>query len=83
LNNLENTEQDGDVGFSETENSCEPSYQILARLGEMHLEGGFQLDKDPSEAADFYTQAAEKAMQHGKGRIANKYYMLAEEATIN
>lgn len=47
----------------------------------MNMEGKHGLEFDPSEAASFYTEAAEKAMACGKGRIANKYYMLSEEAS--
>lgn len=70
-----------DAGYSEALGECEPGYIILARLAEMSLNGGYSLAKSASEAASLYTEAAEKAMQYGKGRIANKYYMLAEEAS--
>lgn len=70
-----------DAGFSEVNSDCDPSYVILARIAEMNLKGGVNLARDPSEASSLYTEAAEKAMQYGKGRIANKYYMLSEEAS--
>lgn len=60
---------------------CDPSYIILARMAEMNLSGGNGLDKDPSEAASLFTEAAEKAMLFGKGRLANKYYQMSEEAS--
>ncbi len=47
----------------------------------MNLKGGFGLESDPSEAYSLYNEAAEKAMAFGKGRLANKYYELAEEAS--
>ncbi len=56
-------------------------YLVLARMAEMNLKGGFGLESDPSEAYSLYNEAAEKAMAFGKGRLANKYYELAEEAS--
>ena len=58
----------------------DPPYQLLARLGEMYLAGGHGLEKSPSEAADLFNRAAESATVAMKGRLANKYYALAEEA---
>ncbi|XP_071965681.1 eukaryotic elongation factor 2 kinase-like [Antedon mediterranea] len=57
-----------------------PIYQLIARQAEIYREGGFGVDKDPSRAGDLYNEAAESAMASMKGRLANKYYMLAEEA---
>lgn len=71
-----------DSGYSgDISNECEPSYVILARLGEMFMQGGVNLERDLGQAAKFYSQAAEKATLFGKGRLANKYYMLAEQAS--
>ena len=36
--------------------------------------------QDPTKAGDLYNLAAESAMACMKGKLANKYYMLAEEA---
>ena len=36
--------------------------------------------RDPQRAGDMYNQAAESAMASMKGKLSNKYYMLAEEA---
>ena len=60
----------------------EPSYQILARLAEIWLVGYVEenIRKDPMKAGDLYNLAAESAMGCMKGKLANKYYMLAEEA---
>ncbi|XP_058477304.1 eukaryotic elongation factor 2 kinase isoform X3 [Solea solea] len=58
----------------------EPSYLLLARQAEMYQEGGFQLKADPQRAGDLFTEAAEAAMAAMKGRLANQYYMKAEEA---
>lgn len=47
----------------------------------MHLEGKNGIEKNVIEAADLFNEAAERAMQCGKGRLANKYYDLAEQAS--
>ncbi len=71
-----------DAGYMyEVNNDCDPIYLILARMAEMNQTGGHGLEKDLSEAASLFTEAAEKAMAFGKGRLANKYYMLSEEAS--
>lgn len=59
----------------------DPPYQLMARLAEMYLEGAHGLQKNPAEAADLFNQAAESAMASMKGRLANKYYAMAEEAS--
>ncbi|KAM4526727.1 eukaryotic elongation factor 2 kinase isoform 3-T3 [Fundulus diaphanus] len=58
----------------------EPRYLLLAREAEMYQEGGFNLTADPQKAGDLFTEAAEAAMAAMKGRLANQYYMKAEEA---
>lgn len=58
----------------------EHDYSLLARMAEMHMQGGCGLGKDPQEAGELYTQAAESAMSAMKGKLSNKYYILAEEA---
>uniref|UniRef100_A0A8C7VNA7 Eukaryotic elongation factor 2 kinase n=1 Tax=Oncorhynchus mykiss TaxID=8022 RepID=A0A8C7VNA7_ONCMY len=58
----------------------EPCYQLLAREAEMYQEGGHSLDPDPQRAGDLFTEAADAAMEAMKGRLANQYYMKAEEA---
>ena len=45
--------------------------------------GGYGLDTDYQAAGDYYQQAADEAMELMKGKLANKYYMLAEEAWSN
>ena len=44
------------------------------------MQGGCGLEKDSQKAGELYTQAAESAMSAMKGKLSNKYYMLAEEA---
>ncbi|MEQ2171195.1 hypothetical protein GOODEAATRI_008161 [Goodea atripinnis] len=58
----------------------EPRYLLLAREAEMYQEGGFNLTADPQKAGDLFTEAAEAAIAAMKGRLANQYYMKAEEA---
>ncbi|XP_034049421.1 LOW QUALITY PROTEIN: eukaryotic elongation factor 2 kinase [Thalassophryne amazonica] len=58
----------------------EPSYLLLAREAEMYKEGGYNLTADPQKAGDLFTEAAEAATAAMKGRLANQYYMKAEEA---
>ena len=60
----------------------EPSYKILSRLAEIWLAGCEKenISKDPEKAGDLYNSAAEAAMNCMKGKLANKFYMLAEEA---
>ncbi|CAJ1080009.1 eukaryotic elongation factor 2 kinase isoform X3 [Xyrichtys novacula] len=58
----------------------EPRYLLLAREAEMYQEGGHSLTADPQKAGDLFTEAAEDAMAAMKGRLANQYYMKAEEA---
>ena len=70
-----------DSGYFEADASCDPVYVIIARMAEMNMQGGHGFEKDYSEAASLYTEAGDKAMLHGKGRLANKYFMLSEEAS--
>ncbi|PVD37875.1 hypothetical protein C0Q70_00477 [Pomacea canaliculata] len=58
----------------------DPQYLLLSRQAEMYQQGGYGLDKDPQIAGDLYTQAAEAATEAMKGRLANKFFQLAEEA---
>lgn len=60
--------------------SANPDYIILARLAEMYCSGGHRLEQNPNRAGELYNQAAEVAMAAMKGKLANRYYMLAEEA---
>ncbi|CAF0889007.1 unnamed protein product [Brachionus calyciflorus] len=69
-----------DDGFYDISSDFDPVYTILARLGHIYLEGGYGVEKNPTEAAELFNEAAERAMQSGKGRLANKYYDLAEQA---
>lgn len=79
--NLDEEEPNFETGFtSQVFTECDPIYLILSRLAEINKLGGNGVEQDFAEAASFYTEAADKAMAFGKGRMANKYYMLSEEA---
>lgn len=75
---LNMTEYDEGGEFDGTQD--EPRYLLLAREAEMYQEGGYSLTADPQRAGDLFTEAAEAAMAAMKGRLANQYYMKAEEA---
>jgi len=62
------------------EMGAEQPYLIQARLAEIILKGADGVSRDPTRAGELYTEAAESAMEDMKGKLANKYYMLAEEA---
>lgn len=66
---------------AEVVKECDPVYSVYARMAEMNKLGGYGLEQDYAEAASLYTEAADSAMSNGKGRLANKYYELAEEAS--
>ncbi|KAF8381349.1 efk-1 [Pristionchus pacificus] len=76
------------MGFDEEEEggtkegSYRPRYEILAKMGEMYQEGGYDLDQDYERAYELYTEAAEVAMEAMKGKLANKYYEMAEMCAI-
>ncbi len=52
----------------------------MKRMAEMYHSGGHQLEKDSQKAGDLYTEAADEALNAMKGKLSNKFYMLAEEA---
>jgi elongation factor 2 kinase len=78
---LNKTNDDDDDEMTEQIDDCEPTYIILARMAEMNMIGEHNLEQDLPEAASLFTEAAEKAMLYGKGRLANKYYQRSEEAS--
>ena len=80
----EEEESQEDAGYSDPSNAAilsdiDPEYLIMARLAELYKQGGNQLQSSPPKAISYYNRAAENAMVCAKGRLANKYYMLAEE----
>ena len=79
-NDSQSSDDDG-YGSSVNNDFVEPVYAIMARLADMNMRGGHGIDKDLAEAASLYSEAADKAMAFGKGRLANKYYELSEQAS--
>jgi hypothetical protein len=70
-----------EISMSDLGTECEPDYIILGRVATMYLEGGNNIEKNPMESYELFNEAAEKAMQAGKGRLANTYFSKAEEAS--
>ncbi len=70
----------GDSVFGSEVTPADPDHAILSRMAELYRSGGLGLEKDPQRSGDLYTEAAEAAMNAMKGKLANKFYMLAEEA---
>ena len=56
-----------------------PCYELRARQAEMYRQGGFGIEVDFGRAAHLYAEAGEMAMVAMKGKLANRYYCLAEE----
>lgn len=67
--------------YSDMNSEFDSDYVILSRLGVIHMEGADGIEKNPQEAYELFEEAAEMAMLHGKGRLANKYYELSEKAS--
>ena len=58
----------------------DPNYTLYAAQARLYHHGGFGLDRDPQTAGDMYSGAGDLALASMKGKLANKYYALAEEA---
>lgn len=46
----------------------------------MFASGGFSLESDPMKAGDLFNEAAEGAMEAGKGKLSTRLFAAAEEA---
>ena len=57
-----------------------PPYVMVAKSAELWYSGVLKQGRDPKKAGELFNQAAEIAMSSMKGKLANKYYTLAEEA---
>ncbi|CAF5010083.1 unnamed protein product, partial [Rotaria sp. Silwood1] len=55
-------------------------HETVARLATLYKTGGHNLVCNYQKAGDLFNKAAEMATAAMKGRLANKYYMAAEEA---
>lgn len=58
----------------------DPPYILLARQAEIWLNGEAAGQTDATRAGELFSKAAESATACMKGKLANKYYMMAEEA---
>uniref|UniRef100_A0A0K0EF31 Eukaryotic elongation factor 2 kinase n=1 Tax=Strongyloides stercoralis TaxID=6248 RepID=A0A0K0EF31_STRER len=75
MDDYDNT--DNDINKKDMTFVC-PQYEILSKMAEMYNKGGFGLERNSNEAYNLYTEAAEHAMEAMKGKLAAKYYELAE-----
>ena len=57
-----------------------PNYALNATQAHLYQQGGYGLGKDPQTAGDLYSAAGDLALASMKGKMANKYYAMAEEA---
>lgn len=57
----------------------DPLSKLYARVAEMYRDEGHGIERDPQKSGDMYNSAAEHAMAEMKGKLANKYFALAEE----
>ncbi|XP_076804356.1 eukaryotic elongation factor 2 kinase-like isoform X2 [Clavelina lepadiformis] len=71
---------DAEGGYDCVLTRLAPRHEILAFQAQIHFEGGHGVTKDPNRAGEIYSEAAEAATAAMKGRLANKYFALAEEA---
>lgn len=78
--NMAVTTTDNDEGGEYDGCMDDPPYLLLARQAELYLQGGYSLERDPAMAGELYQEAAAAATAAMKGRLANKYFQLAEEA---
>lgn len=58
----------------------DPNYVLCAKQANLYQQGGYGLDKQPQVAGELYSAAGDFALAAMKGKMANKYYALAEEA---
>lgn len=58
----------------------DPNYVLCAKQANLYQQGGYGLEKQPQEAGELYSAAGDFALAAMKGKLANKYYALAEEA---
>ncbi|XP_068760839.1 eukaryotic elongation factor 2 kinase-like isoform X1 [Montipora capricornis] len=58
----------------------DPNYILYAAQARLYQQGGYELDRDAQTAGDMFSAAGDLALTAMKGKLANKYYALAEEA---
>lgn len=57
----------------------DPNYVLYAKQAYLYQQGGHGLDKQPQMAGELYSAAGDLALAATKGKLANKYFALAEE----
>lgn len=58
----------------------DPNYVLYAKQAYLYQHGGHGLKKHPQMAGELYSAAGDLALAAMKGKLANKYFALAEEA---
>ena len=58
----------------------DPNYVLYAKQAYLYQHGGHGLEKHPQMAGELYSAAGDSALAAMKGKLANKYFALAEEA---
>lgn len=71
-------DDDAEGGYDCVLTRLAPRYEVLAYKAQIYTTGCEGVDKDCSFAGELYNEAAEEAMSCGKGKLATKYYELAE-----
>uniref|UniRef100_H2YDU0 Uncharacterized protein n=1 Tax=Ciona savignyi TaxID=51511 RepID=H2YDU0_CIOSA len=74
------SENDAEGGYDSVTSRIVQEHEVLAYQAEIYLKGGCGVVSDPNRAGELYNEAAEAATAAMKGRLANKYFALAEEA---
>ncbi|VDP14378.1 unnamed protein product [Soboliphyme baturini] len=55
-----------------------PHYEIYKRLAEMYAVGDKELQRNSEKASELYNEAGNAATEAMKGKMANKFFMMAE-----
>jgi len=70
---------DAENNFDDVLSRLAPRYEVLSYKAQIYFHGCEGVAEDKNLAGELYTSAAEDAMKCGKGKLATKYYMQAEE----
>nr|XP_026694351.1 eukaryotic elongation factor 2 kinase isoform X4 [Ciona intestinalis] len=77
---LNGHDTDAEGGYDSVTSRVVQEHEVLAYQAEIYLKGGYGIIQDPNRSGELYNEAAEAATAAMKGRLANKYFALAEEA---
>jgi len=75
----DNSSLDAENNFDDVLSRLAPKYEVLSYKAQIYFNGCKGVTKDKNFAGELYTSAADEAMKCGKGKLATKYYMQAEE----